>query len=117
MAAIVRKSMSIRVIVLAATLAVVVGAGFAAGRATAPETSSERLEQTNGYDVTLRVDDQLHVPELALFCVVSTEVDIPRMLCNRTGLDPRYQVIFERGRTHVGRVGFPGDETVYSESR
>ena len=105
-----------RLLALAGILAIAASAGFAAGRASAPHAGSEDSTH-DGKDVTLRIDDQLQVPELALFCVVSTEVGIPRMLCNRTGLEPRYQVIFERERTQVGRIGFPGNDTVYPEGR
>jgi hypothetical protein len=87
---------------------------FAIGRQTAPNGAPE-IPETSANDLTVRVGDQLQVPSAELFCVVSIQLDTPRVLCNRTGLTPRYQVIFERDRTILGRIGDPGDERVFPE--
>lgn len=90
--------------------------GFALGRATTGGDALELSDDLHGRDVILRIGDQLRIPSIDLFCVIDVELErIPRMLCNHTGRRPRYQVRFERDRTEVGRIGFPGDVRVFRE--
>lgn len=104
-----------RVLILAALSILIASASFFLGRTTASNDAPGVPANTNGKDVTLQVGDQLRIPSIALFCVVSIELDVPRVLCNHTGDGARFQVIFEPARTVIGRIGNPGDERVFPE--
>jgi hypothetical protein len=93
---------------------VAIGLAFAAGRVTAPD-SSPSPEDDAETSVVLRIGNQLQVPAIDLFCTAFVELQVRKVLCNRTGSRPRYQVIFERDRTAVVRIGDPGDQQVFPE--
>ena len=90
-------------------------AAFVLGRTTGDDNVADVPPATSDGDVTVRVGDQLRVPSIALFCVHYVELDVPKLLCNHTGRRPRYQVIFERDRTDIGRIGDPGDQRIFRE--
>jgi hypothetical protein len=101
-----------RVWAMVLVLLVAIVASFAMGRATAPE--GERSD-TDEHDVVLQLGDQLRFPDIALFCTTDFEIDRAKLLCNRTDDGARYQVVFERDRTKLGRLGFPGNQRVFLE--
>jgi hypothetical protein len=94
-------------------VALVTVGGFAVGRSTAPSSG----ESTSGerQDVTVFQGAVVRVPDIELFCTLAFEISEAMFLCNRTGNRPRFQVIFRRDRTTVGRIGDPGDQRVFSE--
>jgi hypothetical protein len=102
-----------RVWIAAVLLILAVGTAFAIGRSTAPDT--RRPPDADAQDIVVRLGDQLRVPAIALFCTAYFELDRPNFLCNRTGDRPRYQVVFERFSTSVGRIGYPGNQRVFPE--
>jgi hypothetical protein len=61
------------------------------------------------------VGDELEAPSVALFCTSYVELGTSKLLCNRTGQAARWQVIFERERTEIGRIGDPGDQRIFAE--
>jgi hypothetical protein len=104
-----------KIVMLAALLTVTATAAFALGRITAADEGPEVNTETSGKQVTLRIGDSLRVPSVALLCVSSVELDIAKVFCDRTGRNPRYEVVFERNRTVIGRIGDPGDQKVFPE--
>jgi hypothetical protein len=102
-----------RVLIAALVLSVTASAAFAIGRTTAPDR--ELPPETGTQDITGRPNDVFRVPAIRLFCIVGYEIDQAKMLCNRTGDRPRYQVVFQRDRTAVGRIGYPGSQRVFPE--
>jgi hypothetical protein len=102
-----------RVSIAAVLLVLAAGAAFAIGRTTAPD--ARRPPDAGAQDIVVRLGDQLRVPSVALFCTAYFEIDHANFLCNRTGDRPRYQVVFERSSTSVGRIGYPGDQRVFPE--
>ena len=102
-----------RVWIAVSVLVLAAGAAFALGRATATDTPPP--PEARAQDIVIRVGDQLRVPAIALFCAADFEIDRAKLLCNRTGDRARYQVVFERERTKVGRLGFPGNQRVFPE--
>jgi hypothetical protein len=88
-------------------------AGFTIGRLSAPD--SQPPPETSAQDIVIRLGDQLRVPAVSLFCTAGFEIDRAKLLCNRTGDSPRYQVVFESDRTKVGRIGDPGDQRIFPE--
>jgi hypothetical protein len=105
-----------RVVVAIAVLVVVTAAAFALGRATASSGDNGDAASAED-DITVEIGDQLEVPALALFCSSDVELRSKRLLCNRTGETPRWQVIFERERTQIVRIGDPGDVRSFPERR
>jgi len=104
-----------RVVVLVVVVIVAAAAAFALGRTTASNPAPEAPTATDGRDITGRIGDQLRVPSVELLCLIDVEVNGPRLLCNHTGKRSRYQVIFERDRTLVGRIGDPGNQRIFPE--
>jgi hypothetical protein len=104
-----------KIVILAALLTVTATAAFALGRITAANEGASANTETIGKPLTLRMGDSLRVPSVALLCVTYVELDIAKVLCDRTGRNPRYEVVFERNRTVVGRIGDPGDQRVFPE--
>lgn len=103
------KTLAVVVLLIAGVVA-----AFAVGRTTAGSSTS--IEASAGTkDVTGRIGDVFRVPAVALFCKVDSEVGRPLLSCNHTGETPRHQVRFERSRTVVGRIGYPGNETIFDE--
>jgi len=105
----------IRVLTIAALVIVTSAVAFALGWTAARNTAPEGSAKASGEDVTGRIGDVFRVPSVALFCVIDVEADGPRLLCNRTGGNPRYQVRMYRERTEVGRIGRPGEAKVFPE--
>jgi hypothetical protein len=103
-----------KVFVVLALLSATGAAAFVLGRATAADETRD-APATRIEDHTVRVGEQVRVPSVALFCRSYVELGTFKLLCNRTGPDPRYQVIFERGRTEIGRIGDPGDQRLFPE--
>jgi hypothetical protein len=101
-------------IVLGVALCAVLAA-FLLGRVTAPDSSPKSGDEDDQEGVVLRIGDQLEVPAIGLFCTTSVELQVRKLLCNRSGPQPRYQVIFEPGQTAVIRIGDPGDRHVFLE--
>ena len=97
-----------------AALIVIVAAAFALGRTTAGNGEADTTTPGKRH-WTVDVGDQLDVPSIALFCTSYVELGDSKLLCNRTGEDPRWQVIFERERTAIGRIGDPGDQRIFPE--
>ena len=93
---------------------VAVGAGFALGRTTADEDATQRAP-TAPREYTLRVNDSLRVPSVAVYCAVDVEARGPRLHCGRLVQAPEFDVSFERRRIVVGRVGDPSQVTVFPE--
>jgi hypothetical protein len=104
-----------RIAVVVALVAITATAGFVLGRITDANGGSGAPSDTPSKEVTLRTGDTARVPSVSLLCVTYVELEVAKMLCDRTGTDPRYEVIFERERTLIGRIGDPGDETVFPE--
>ncbi len=102
-----------RVWVAAVCLVLATGVAFAIGRTTAPDNGAS--PEPRAQDSVLRLGDQLRVPAVGLFCTADFEVDRPKLICNHSGDRARYQVVFERHRTKVGRLGFPGSQRVFLE--
>jgi hypothetical protein len=100
-----------KALAVSALLLLTAGAAFAVGRSTAP---GRPTPETTRSDIVVRTGDQLRVPAIALFCTADYEIDRAKLLCNRTE-QPRYQVVFERNSTNVGRIGYPGDQRVFRE--
>jgi hypothetical protein len=103
-----------RVAILAVALVLAVGA-FALGRATAGNGGDGAEPGLGNGDLTVDVGDELEVPSVALFCKSYVELGTSKLLCNRTGKAARWQVIFERERTEIGRIGDPGDQRIFAE--
>jgi hypothetical protein len=101
-----------RIAITALLVALVAAATFALGRSTA---STERDPQDGGQDLTARQGAVVRVPDVELLCTVAFEISEAMFLCNRTGVRPRFQVVFYRDRTTVGRIGDPGDQRVFAE--
>jgi hypothetical protein len=99
--------------IVALVLVLALGASFAIGRTTAPDTQQSSDQGTD--DLVIRLGDQLRFPAIALFCAADFEIDRAKLLCNRTGNRARYQVVFERDRTKVGQLGYPGRQRVFPE--
>jgi hypothetical protein len=104
-----------RILVAGALLLLAACGAFVIGRVSAPE--AQLPSQTRADEIIIRLGDQLRVPAIALFCTTDFEIDRAKLLCNRTGPRPRYQVVFERDRTKIGRLGFPGNQRVFAERR
>lgn len=103
----------VRLVMLAFVVAVALAA-FVIGRVTSPQNADGPRVSSNR-SLTVRVGDQLEAPSIALFCTSYVELGISKLLCNRTGDAPRWQVIFERDRTKIGRIGDPGDQRIFPE--
>jgi hypothetical protein len=103
----------VRVAVLAVLFVVAVGA-FALGRATG-NAGDDADPGLRGGNLIIDVGDELEVPSIALFCKSYVELRTSKLLCNRTGQAARWQVIFERQRTEIGRIGDPGDLRIFAE--
>jgi hypothetical protein len=104
-----------RVIIVAALLIVAAAAAFALGRTTVRTTVPEAPMETNEREITARIGDAFRVPPLALYCLSYLELDRPKLLCEHTSERPRYEVIFERNRTVVVRIGHPEEQTIFPE--
>jgi hypothetical protein len=104
-----------KVLAVAVLVIVCAASAFALGRSTTRDTASEGSTETSGRDVTGRIGDVFRVPSVALFCAIDVEADGPRLLCNHTGDNPRYQVRMYRKKTEVGRIGRPGGAKVFRE--
>lgn len=100
-------------VVLAAALLLVAGAGFALGRATGGEsvgaTPSRRV-------FTGRQGDVLRVPAAAAQCVVSGEGGAPNLICAHTH-NARYEVVFYADSLYLYRNGFPEDPIFVARAR
>jgi hypothetical protein len=104
-----------KIVIFAALLTVTATAAFSLGRITAANDVPDVPTESTGKQVTLRIGDSLRVPSVALLCVIYVELNIAKVLCDRTGRNPRYEVIFERERTVIGRIGDPGDQEAFPE--
>ena len=102
-------------VALLAVVLVVAASAFALGRATAGNGSDATEPAVGNGDLTVDVGEELEVPSLALFCKSYVELGTSKLLCNRTGRAARWQVIFERERTEIGRIGDPGDQRIFAE--
>lgn len=96
-------------------LLTVAAAAFSLGRTTAPTAVPETQTTPGEREITGRIGDALRVPSLALYCLIYVELERPKFLCEHTGARPRYEVIFERNRTLVVRVGRPERQTIFRE--
>jgi len=104
-----------RLITVAALLIVAATAGFGLGRATVRSDVVEATTERTERELTARIGDAVRVPSLALYCVSYVELDRPKLLCERTSKRPRHEVIFERDRTLVVRIGDPGSQKAFPE--
>ncbi len=103
-----------RILALTALL-IVAGAAFALGRTTTRNVAPEAQTTPSEREITGRIGDAIRVPSLALYCLIYVELKRPKVLCEHTGARPRYEVIFERDRTLVVRVGRPARQTIFRE--
>jgi len=103
----------ITVVAVGLAVVVAVAGAFAIGRATATQDPDAA---GMGQEIVVQLGDQLRVPAVDLFCTADFEIDRARLLCNRGGNQAKYQVVFERDRTKVGRLGFPGHQRTFLES-
>jgi hypothetical protein len=103
------KKIAIAVFVLALSTMM----AFALGRSTAPSGSTE--SEISRQDITANQGAVVRVPDVELLCSVAFEISEAMFLCNRTGDRPRFQIVFYRNRTTVGRIGDPGDQRVFAE--
>lgn len=103
-----------RIALVLALVALTATAGFVVGRISDMNGGSDVRRGTPREQVTLRTGDSVRVPSIALLCVTYSELGVAKMLCDHTG-DPRFEVVFERERTVIGRIGEPGDERVFPE--
>jgi hypothetical protein len=99
--------------ITAVFLVLAAGTAFAIGRSTAPDAL--RPTDPGRQDIVVRLGDEIRVPAVGLFCTAYFEIDRANFLCNRTDDRARYQVVFERFSTSVGRLGYPGNQRVFPE--
>jgi hypothetical protein len=102
-----------RIVLAVVLIALTASTAFAVGRSTAPSGSTD--SENGGQDITARQGAVLRIPDVRLLCTVAFEINEPMLLCNRTGDRPRFQVVFYRDRTTIGRIGDPGDQRVFPE--
>jgi hypothetical protein len=103
---------SLRIVLASLALVGAAAAAFVIGRTTANGASDARRSQSG--DLVGRPGDVFRVPEVGLFCIVDFELDRSKVICNRE-TRPRFQVVFERNSTSIGRIGYPGDRRVFAE--
>lgn len=104
--------MRIRIV---AILLIIAAAAFALGRTTARTAAPEARTETRERELEGRIGDAFRFRSLALYCVSYVELDRSKLLCEHTSRRPRYQVIFERDTTLVGRIGYPGNQKAFPE--
>jgi len=102
-------------ILIVAMLLITATAAFAFGRATARTSVSEARTETREREIEGRIGDAFRFRSLALYCVSYVELDRSKLLCEHTSRRPRYQVVFERDTTLVGRIGYPGNQKAFPE--
>lgn len=104
-----------RVIIVGVLLMIATAASFALGRITVRTAVPEAPTETGEREITARIGDAFRVSPLTLYCLSYVELDRPKLLCEHTSKRPRYEVIFERNRTIVVRIGHPEDRTIFPE--
>ena len=104
--------MRIRIV---AILLIIAAAAFTLGRTTARTATPEAPADARGRELEGRIGDAFRFRSLALYCVSYIELNRSKLLCERTSRRPRFQVIFERDTTLVGRIGYPGNQKAFSE--
>jgi hypothetical protein len=106
---------SVKFLLLGVLVTVAAVSAFVLGRTTGGNGVPDAPVETDERELTGRIGDSIRFPSLALYCLSYVEVDRPKLLCERTGERPHYEVIFERERTILVRIGDPGDQKVFPE--